>query len=65
MNTAFDTVLKQYHGVLQTENKCNILCCGENTEIALIGIESGNKRFYCKRCADELLTTGLFVIELG
>lgn len=53
----FDEAVKRNHEILGTSNACYILSCGQSTEVALRGKESGDVHFYCGRCAGELLST--------
>lgn len=60
MITNFTETVRVWHQILKTTNKCYIIACGEATEVALKGKQSGEVKFYCKRCAEELVRTGLF-----
>jgi len=65
--SSYNEFMRETHERHGTANKCYILLCGENPEVAIRGKQSGEIRFYCARCASELLETfsNLFEIPSG
>lgn len=51
----FDQTVKELHEFLGTTNRCYIVNCGENPEVKVLEIRTGVERFYCLRCALELI----------
>jgi len=59
----FDTLVRVL-SEKRPANACYIVNCENTTSVAVRGLQSGDVRFYCERCAEELLTDFNTLFEL-